>query len=141
MNRPTGVTIIAILGFLGAFLLTIVGCGLLFGSAIVATLGMSVPASLVGIGVAMAAVFFFGLAALDVVTGIGLLNLRNWARLVTIVLVGLGLLFAVLGLLSSLLHFRIFLMFREACVGAIDFWVITYLFKPEIKQAFGTTGF
>jgi hypothetical protein len=141
MNRPTGVTVIAILSFLGAGLLVLFGCALLFGGAIIATLGMSVPAAMVGVGVAIAAVFFFGLAALDVVTGIGLLNMRNWARVITIVLVGLGLFFAVLGLLSGLLHFRIFLMFREAIIAAIDLWVLTYLFKPDIKQAFGATGF
>jgi hypothetical protein len=141
MNRPTGVTVIAILSFLAAGLLVIVGCGFLLGGALVASLGMSLPASLVGIGVAIAACVFFAFAALDVVTGIGLLNMRNWARLVTIVLVGLGLLFAVLGVLSGLLHFRIFVTFRELCIAAIDLWVLSYLFKPEIKQAFGATGF
>jgi len=141
MNRPTGVTVIAILSFLGAGLLILFGCAFLLGGALVAGLGMSLPTSLVGIGVAVAAVFFFGLAALDVVTGIGLLNMRNWARIITVVLVGLGLLSAVPGLLSGLLHFRILLMFREACIAAIDLWVLTYLFKPDVKQAFGATGF
>ena len=32
-------------------------------------------------------------------------------------------------------------MFREVCVIAIDLLILSYLFKPEIKQAFGTTGF
>ena len=141
MNRPTGVTIIAILSFLGAGLLLLLGCGFLLGGALVASLGMSLPTSLVGIGVAIAACFFFALAALDIVTGIGLLNMKNWARIVSIVLVGLGLLFAVLGVLSGLLHSRIFLTFRELCVAALDFWVLSYLFKPEIKKAFGASGF
>jgi hypothetical protein len=141
MNRPTEVTVIAILSFLSAFLAVILGFGFLFGGAIIASLGMSLPASVIGAGVALFACVFFGFAALDIVTGIGLLNMRNWARVVTIVIVGLSLFFAVLGILSGLLHFRIFLTFRELCVAAIDLWVITYLFKPQVKQAFLATGF
>ncbi len=141
MNRPTGVTIIAILSFLAAFLLVLLGFGFLFGGAIIASLGMSMPTSIIGAGVVLFACVFFGFAALDVVTGIGLLNMRNWARVLTIVIVGIGLFFAALGILSGLLHFRIFLTFRELCVAAIDVWVITYLLKPQVKQAFGATGF
>jgi hypothetical protein len=141
MNRPTEVTIIAILSFLSGGLAALLGCGFLLGGAMIASFGMSLPTSLVGIGVAIFACVFFGLAALDVITGIGLLNMKNWARILAIVIVGLGLLFAVLGILNGLLHFRIFVTLWEAIIAAIDLWVLTYLFKPEAQQAFGTTGF
>jgi len=141
MNRPTGVTIIAVLSFLGAFFLAIIAVGFLVGGAVIASLGVSLPASLVGIGAAVAACFFFAVAVLDVVNGIGLLKLQNWARILTIVLIGLGLLSAALGLLSGLFHFRMLIVLRELCVAAIDLWILLYLFKPHVKQAFGTTGF
>lgn len=141
MNRPTGVTIIAVLSFLGAFFLAIIAVGFLVGGALIATLGVSLPSSLVGIGAAVAACFFFAVAVVDVFNGIGLLKLRNWARILTIVLVGLGLLSATLGVLNGLFHFRILLLLRETCIAAIDLWILLYLFKPHVKQAFGTTGF
>jgi hypothetical protein len=141
MNRPTGVTIIAVLSFLGAFVLAVIAFGFLAGGALIASMGMTLPVSLVGIGVVVAACFFFALGILYVFNGIGLLKLQNWARILTIVLVGLGLLSAALGILSGLFHFRTLLMLREICVAAIDLWILSYLFKPHVKQAFGTTGF
>jgi uncharacterized membrane protein (DUF2068 family) len=137
MNRPTGVTILAVLSFCGVFLAILLACGFLFGSAVSAALGMP----LIGASSVVAAALCFAGAVLAVFNGIGLLRLQNWARILTIVLTGLSLLGAVLGILNGVFHFRIFLTFRELIVAAIDLLVLRYLFRPEIKSAFGTVGF
>ena len=141
MERQTGVTILAILNFLGAAIAVLIACGFLFGGTIIALLGMSAPTSIAGFGLVVAAVSCFAGAVLAVLTGMGLLKLRNWARILTIVFTGLSLVSAALGILSALAHFSVFLTVRELIVAAIDLWIITYLFKPHVKQAFGATGF
>lgn len=140
MNRPTGVTVLAVLHFLGAGFAVLCGFGFLFGGSILALLGMSFPAAIAGFWLVVGAASFFAGAVLAVLVGVGLLRLRSWARLVSIVLAGLGLLFAVLGVFSALLHFSVFLTIRELLVGALYLWIIMYLLKPNVKQAFGASG-
>ena len=140
MNRPTGVTILAVLHFLGAGFAVLCGFGFLFGGTLLALLGMSFPAGIAGFWLAVVAASFFAGAVLAVLVGVGLLRLRSWARLVSIVLAGLGLLFAVLGVSSALLHFSVFLTIREVLVAVLYLWIMTYLLKPHVKQAFGASG-
>ena len=139
MARPTGVTILAILSFLGAALAALVALGALFGAAVLTSM-MSLPKEVVGIGVAVVAVICLGFAALYIANGIGLLKVQNWARILTIVLVILGLLSAALGILNGLAHFRMLHVVREIVVAGIDVLILWYLFKPEIKTAFGAAG-
>ena len=136
MERPTGVTILAVLSFLGGGLLLIVAFGALAGGAVLASV-LSLPASIVGLGAVIVAIVFFAFAALYAANGVGLLKLQNWARVLTIVLIILGLLSAVLGVFGALAHFRIFLLVRQLIVAAIDLWILLYLNKPHVKQAFG----
>jgi hypothetical protein len=99
------------------------------------------PAALVGAGVVIVAglcLFFAALYALD---GYGLLKVQNWARILTIFLAGFSLLFAAFGALAALAHFRVLFLFRELLIAGVDVVVLTYLFKPHVKQAFGATGF
>src|SRR5580693_5057648 len=106
MQRPTGVTIIAVLDFIGAAGLLILGllafaCGSLlagfFNAAATANGGTgAAPASglAAGIGIFIGAIFL-AFAIFAIFVAIGLLKLKNWARVTTIVL-------SVLGLLGSL---------------------------------------
>jgi hypothetical protein len=137
MDRPTGVTILAVLSFLAGGLLLIIALGALAGGAVIASVFASLPASLVGAGAIILAVVCFVFAALYAANGVGLLKLQNWARLLTIVLIVLGLLSAVLGVFGTLAHFRIFLLVRQLIVAGIDLWILMYLYKPHVKQAFG----
>jgi hypothetical protein len=137
MDRPTGVTILAVLSFLAGGFLLIVALGALAGGAVIASVFASLPASLVGAGAIILAVVCFVFAALYAANGVGLLKLQNWARLLTIVLIVLGLLSAVLGVFGTLAHFRIFLLVRQLIVAGIDLWILMYLYKPHVKQAFG----
>jgi hypothetical protein len=140
MQRPTGVTVLAVLAFVGGGLLVLAALVMFVGGAMVSTM-TSYPLGTLGtIGGAIVGVVLLGFAVLYVVLGLGLWKLQNWARILSLVLVGLGLLFNVLGLLGSLLHFHLFLLLWRVIVVAIQVWIVMYLLKPEIKQAFAATG-
>ncbi|MGB9465026.1 MAG: hypothetical protein WBR10_07930 [Candidatus Acidiferrum sp.] len=143
MERPTGVTILAVLYFLGTALLGL--CGLLFivGGSMLSSLAQSGgPGSAIfAMGGAVVGTIFLVLALVDLALGIGFLKLQNWARVVAIVLIGIGVLFGLLGMVSLLLHLVLFTLVFRMIVLAIQIWVLVYLFKPHVKQAFGATGF
>lgn len=143
MQRPTGVTIIAVLAFLGAGCLLLLALLSLVGGALFSSLASSRLGALAGIGAAVLAVFLLICAVVDVVVGVGLLKLQNWARIVTIVLIGIGLLGSVLSIFSPF-HMHVFFvvfLIRRLVLAAIYAWILWYLFQPNVKQAFGTTGF
>ncbi len=145
MERPTGVTIISVLAFIGAGFLVLVALGALLGGAMISSM-MNYPwaGMLTGVAAVIVAVILLGLAALEIVVGLGLLKLRNWARIMTIVLVGLGLLSSVLSILSPFAHMHFFLfvfLIRQLITAGIEVWILVYLFQPHVKQAFGATGF
>lgn len=143
MGRPTGVTVIAILCFLGAAFCILGGLGLILGGGFIATMihqqgGQgSGPAAgmLAGLGAVMGFGFLVG-AAIDIVLGIGLWKLKGWARITTIVLTGIGAAFQVLGLLMSLSHFAVGNFLFTVIILAIQALIIWYLLKPEVKAAF-----
>jgi Predicted membrane protein (DUF2127) len=142
MQRPTGVTILAVLAFVGAGLLVLFALAALMGGALLSN--MSGYPRFGMVAGAMVAVFLIGFAALEAGIGIGLWKLQNWARVLTIVLTGLGLLASVARLVSpfAYLHFFFFaFLVRRLIVTAIQIWILVYLFKPHVKQAFGATGF
>ena len=142
MERPTGVTILGMLGYIGAGCLVLAALVMFLSGAIVANLtarpgfGM-----LAGIGGVILGVFFLAFAAFYVVTAVGLMKLQNWARILVIILCGVGVCFYALGVLSALFHLHPLLVLWRAMVLAIDLWVGLYLLKPHVKQAFGATGF
>lgn len=140
MERPTGVTVLAILGFIGAACAILVALALFFAGAVgMAGLGARRPATgmmLAGLG-AFGGVIALVVAALYFIVGIGLWKLLPWGRILALVLVALGLVFAALGLFSALFHFRILLTFWRLIAIAIDCWILWYLTRPHVKQAFG----
>lgn len=143
MNRPTGVTVIAILDFLGAGLCILGGLGMMLGGGFIATLinqqggqaGAGAAGILAGIGV-MVGVFCLIIAAVEIILAVGLLKLKEWARIVTIVLTAIFGALGLLGLLGSFIHFSLFATVIRICVLAIQAFIIMYLLKPEVKAAF-----
>jgi len=151
MKRPDGVTILAILAFIGAGLCAFAGLvflalAIFAGSGALSRLS-EVPqlAIVASIGGAILGIVCLAFGVLELFIGLGLWKLQNWARVLTIVLCILGLLSSVFGLLFALTHlFGIFfflLIFRRLVVAAIQIWIVVYLLKPHVKQAFGATGF
>src|SRR5579859_7786586 len=106
MARPTGVTILAVLSFLGAGLCLLAAAGMFLlgssaGLAAMAGRGGGMGGPLMAMG-AFAGVAYLILAVLSVVNGVGLWKLQGWARLLTIILLVIGIVFGVLGVVKSL---------------------------------------
>ena len=142
MERPVGVTILGVLGYLGAGLLVLAALLMFLSGAIVANLAARPGFGMVaGVGGAILGVFFLVFAAFYMITAVGLMKLQNWARILVIVLCGLGVFFNALGVLSALFHLHPLLVLWRAILLAVDLWVGLYLLKPHVKQAFGATGF
>jgi hypothetical protein len=145
MQRPAGVTVIAVLDFIGAAFCVIGGLlmfaggamlGSLFGAAATANgaPGAAPAAGLfAGIGI-FAGVIALAFAALAVFVALGLLKLKNWARMTTIVLSALGLLLSIPGLLNG---FRGGPIVMTIIVLAYYIWTIWYMLQPNVKAAFG----
>ena len=143
MERPTGVTILAVLYFIGTAFLGL--CGILFivGGSMLSGLAQSggPGSALLAAGGALVGAIFLVLALLELAIGIGFIKLQNWARVVAIVFTGIGVLFGVLGMFSLLAHVMVFALMIRFIVLALQIWILVYLFKPHVKQAFGATGF
>lgn len=84
----------------------------------------------------MAGVFIIIIGGVSALVGFGLWNLKNWARIVSLVLFGLSIAMQLLGLLGSLAHFNVFAVVWSMFWIAVDAFVIWYLLKPEVRAAF-----
>ncbi len=89
-ERPLGVTIISILGFIGAGLLVLAGIAMLGFGGMMGSLGM-MGGLLGGVG-AMMGIVLLASGILLFAVYYGLWNMKRWAWIVTMVLEGLGLL-------------------------------------------------
>jgi hypothetical protein len=140
VERPAGVTIIAILGFIVGGLAAIWGLWTLVGGALMSAMAHRHAGMMMGMTGTFAGVVLLGLAALVIVTSIGLLKLQEWARILTIVLNAVHLVVAALGLLDAFrnIHIPFFVgvMLRHIVMLAIGIWIIVYLIQPKVKQAF-----
>jgi hypothetical protein len=97
MERPFAVTILALLNFLGGFLLLVVAAFLGIGAAAAADPGE--PAA--RIVLAVCAVIAGGFAIFQFVTGVGLWTLKNYGRIGQMILSAIGLLGIPLGTIVS----------------------------------------
>jgi hypothetical protein len=143
MERPTGVTILAVLEFLGAGLFALIGLLLLVGFGLLGGAAGQAGESggmafLMGLG-AVAGVLFLVLALIPLVVGIGLWKLKNWARILVIV-------FSILGVLSNLAGAVVPLMVGEpvsavsSIIGlGVNGLILWYMFQPHVKEAFGAS--
>jgi len=143
MERPVGVTILAVLYFIGVLFAGLGGLVFILGGSMLSGLARSggPGAGIFALGGAVVGGVCLVFAVLYLVLGIGFIKLQNWSRIVTIILTGLSVLLGLLGLLGSLMHLNIFVLVYQLIVLAIEVWIVVYLFKPHVKQAFGATGF
>ncbi len=141
MQRPTGVTVISVLGFIGAGLLFLAAFGMFVGGALISSMAARPGIGMMaGIGGVIVGLVFLGIAIVYLVLGIGLWKLREWARILTVVFIGLGIVFNGFNMLLSVQHFHVFRLFFQAIFVAVDVWIVVYLLKPEVKQAFNPAG-
>lgn len=140
MERPAGVTIIAILGFIVGVLAALAGLSTLVGGALFSTMARRPAGMMLGMGGAFAGIVWLGIAALVIVTSIGLLKLQEWARIVAIVLNVVHAVIAALGLLEAFRHIRMVFFAGmaawHAVLLAVGVWIIVYLVQPRVKKAF-----
>ena len=143
MKRPLGVTIIAILTFLAAAILAVGAFGFFFVAVMGITSGEPgdpVSAAIAGMGVA-GGFSLLVMAGVAVCLAVGVLKLREWARVVSIasIAVGIG---------CTIISVFVFLGYRviplepmflcDMLILGTAAWMLAYLAKPEVKQAFRT---
>lgn len=141
MNRPTGVSVIAVLCFLGAAFCLIGGIGLIAGGGFLATMlsQQAEGAGMASLVASMGAALGVGILVFGVLYGVvgwGLWVLKDWARIVTIVLSAIAALLQLPGLFTTLLHFRIGAFIWIAFWLGVYVAIIWYLLKPEVKGVF-----
>lgn len=130
VNRPLGVTILAILAFIGGALQLATGAAAIVGGGLVGGLLGGAEGAAVGGLVAISGLFLVVLGIVALLAGYGLWQLASWAWLLTIAWAILGLISAALTLLGG--------DFASAIISAIlPAVVLWYLNRPDIKQAFG----
>ena len=142
VRRPIGVTVIAVLTFLGAAILALGAVGFFF----VAFLGMTGgdsgdPASvaIAGLGVAGG----FSLLVLSGVAGclaIGVLELREWARIVSVASIAASIGFTILSLFAVRRYVvlpAVPSIYCHLLVVTTAVWMLAYLLLPRVKQVFG----
>jgi hypothetical protein len=141
VSRPTGVTIIALLVFLAAAILALGACVFL----IAGIAGMIGTDSGEPLSVAIAAMGVTGSYSLLVLSGaaafvaIGVLKLREWARVVSIAAFGAEILCTIFSLFTVMGYLGIpaipMILCHLAAI-AIAIWLLSYLLRPTVKQAF-----
>jgi hypothetical protein len=118
------------------------GLGAMLGGAVLSRMANSGGLGmLAGVGGAILGFVLLGFAVVYIVDGIGLMKIASWARILTIILVGLSLLRSAFGMMRSLGHLHPVGVFFSLVIAAIDVWILVYLFNPDVKQAFGATSF
>ena len=126
-QRPTGITILAVLDILGGILALLLG-------ALLAAAGGSGVLSSVGYGnlsglVSIAGGFLVVVGALAILVGWGMWSGKGWAWVAALILAALG----VIGGLGSLVVGR----FSGVVSLIIDVLILWYLFRPHVKAYFG----
>jgi len=141
VKRPPGVTIIAVLRFFEA-------AGLALGSFaffFVAVMGMSGADAGAPISVAIAGMGVAGGFSLLILAGvaacvmIGMLRLREWARIVSMASIAAGIGCTILSLFGFRGYQMVPIVPSIAChllVMATAVWMLAYLLRPRVKQAF-----
>jgi len=132
--RPVGVTIIAVLTWIRGSMYALTGLFLLVVGHVSARLVSTMASdpffetlfSRVGKALGFGALV---IAAAYIVVGLGLWELKNWARAVTVILVCVWLFFGLIGLLRFPTPWHVVRIL-------IDGAIVVYLMLPEVKRLF-----
>lgn len=103
INRPLGVSILAILGYIGVVLHVLAAIALFFGASFITSMLSQVgPFSTVTGGVAIfAGIIMLLFAALTFFISKGLWTGQNWARIIVIIFAALGVIFGIISLFTG----------------------------------------
>ena len=143
MNRPGGVTVIAILEFLGGVGCILVGLAVMLGGGMLAAVigqsgeqGSGAGAGILGALGAALGIVVLVFALLYFLVGWGMLKLKGWARIITMIFAGLSILGSLFGITGFLAHFNVVALFWLVARLAIAGWIIWYLMQPNVSAAF-----
>lgn len=141
--RPTGVTVLSVLHYIGAGFMLLGALAMMAGlgtaGALMTGRGHAGGMFLAGLGAGLAVVLGI-FAALIAILAWGLWTLKNWARVLTIIFAALGVLGAAGLLMMGMTHINFGLMVVAFVRAAISGIIIWYLLQPHVKAAFGTSA-
>ena len=141
VKRPSGVTVVAVLTFFGASILTLGSFAFLFVAAMAMTgsdAGEPVSAALAGMGLA-GSFSLLVLAGVAVCLAIGVLKLREWARVLSIASISAGIAITILSLFAFRRYVVIPVVPSFIChliVLATACCMLEYLSRTQVKQFF-----
>ncbi len=143
MERPVGVTVLAVLEFISAGFLILLGLLLIVGMSVLGAMGgggegSGVMAVLGTLG-AVAGVVVMILSVIPLAVGIGLWKLKNWARIVVIVFSILGLVSNLFGVIGGVSTGEMVSLSSGVIGLGINILVIWYMLQAHVKQAFGAS--
>jgi hypothetical protein len=144
MNRPLGVTLIAILTVIVAALLALSCLAFAFIAVMTMTGDGFDPATTAITGMAIGgSISLIILAGVAAGLAIALFELREWAWSASIISIGLGTVGTVLGLFAFRRFFLMPIALSLLChllVVTIAVYMLSYLLKPTVRQAFTTSN-
>src|SRR5271167_226109 len=138
--RPTGIALIAIYHFLAAAFLVFLAIALGVGGSVLGAMFGAGQSPLLGgmgflVGV-LGAAFLLVFACIAALAGYGVWTLREWGRILCIVLAVISILLSLPGLLLMGLHFGLFFGGFRLLRTAVNVVIIWYLVQPQIKALF-----
>ncbi len=136
MKRPTGITVLGVIAIIyGIFNLLIALLGLL-GSALLAS-GVAARAIKYSAGTLIYATISDAILGIVFLAfGIGALRLKGWAWVIGIAALGLELVRQIVGIVMQ--GFSIGTVVRDGITVVIALALLWYLFRPNVRAAFGS---
>lgn len=134
-QRPMGVTILAVLAFIGGILGICGGLSGIVGASFLGGLAASVGASnatALGGMLAVYSIVALAFAVVDIIFGFGAWTLRPWAWMLGMVLSGLNVVFQLVALVAGWSTFGSVII--PIVIAGV---IIYYLLTPDVKKAFG----
>ena len=133
VERPAGVTAVAVAFLLAGAYLLILGLTMLASPGLVS---MAAGAELLG-GLELAGPYMVLLiAGLGAVIALGLWRLHRWARWLAILVAMIGVVMLLPGVSSAMFDFRIGKLAWEALGAIVRVMIVWYLFQEPVREAF-----
>jgi len=134
-QRPTGITILAVLAIIGGLFSLFGGCTVVAGGALIGAMGAQAGVNGAAAGGGLLSVYgivILAIAVADIVFGIGAWTLKPWAWMLGLVLQGLNVVVALVSIVAG------WSTFGGQIIGlAINAVIIYYLMTPDVKKVFG----
>jgi len=142
LKRPFGVSVMSVLYFVSVgsyavlLFLAIAAPGTLRSLfSALSPQGSGPAATLAKLG-SILPIYFFVMAAIVALLGYGMWTLRNWARLITSMVVAVSLIFVVISLVPILGHLNLSTLLLSLLRIALCLLVLWYLWTPSVRAAF-----